>query len=299
MVKRIIVVCILLLPALLSYSKQGKVTGKVTDDQGKPVEHCEIKAVNANYVTNSNARGEFSLAYNTDSSHSLIVSCFGYKTEEVRISDDVLWVVLKHKLNSLDAAAVDADRNPTKIKHGVLGKKHLKQNGICSEIIGSEIGIFLQGYAEQHGLLQEVYFYIAKDGIPNSRFKVHVYSVNSSFMPKDELLDSTVIIHATKGGEWVRADISSRHIPAGGGVFISMEWLSGAGNNPLMVGDDEHPEQWQFNTQVLGMTKRFHNNATMSYTRSNINHEWHPMDLRPGQQQQYLNPMIYATYTYH
>src|SRR5271166_2574841 len=108
MVKRTIIVCILLFPALLGYSKDGKVNGKITDDQGNPVGLCEIKAVNSGYATQSNARGEFSLHYNTDSSHSLIVSCLGYETQEVRIEDNALWVVLKHKVNRLNDVVVEA-----------------------------------------------------------------------------------------------------------------------------------------------------------------------------------------------
>jgi hypothetical protein len=109
--KRIILVCILLLPALLSYSRQGKVYGTITSDDGKPVASCVIKMVNADYVTSSNERGEFSLTYNPDSSHSLVFLCLGYETKEVSIGDDTLRVVLKRKVNKLNDIVVSAGSN--------------------------------------------------------------------------------------------------------------------------------------------------------------------------------------------
>ena len=67
-------------------------------------------------------------------------------------------------------------------------------------------------------------------GIPNSKFRVHVYDIDTSYLPGNDVLDSNVILKATVGNEWVSVDLSSRHIPVGRGVFISMEWISGFGN---------------------------------------------------------------------
>ena len=296
--KRIIVVCILLLPAIFCYSKQRKVNGKVTDDTGKPVGLCLVKAVNSGQCTKSNASGEFSLEYDPDSTHALIFSCAGYETREVKIDDDAPWVLLKHKINSLGDALVEADHGNGKLKHGTLGQSNKEPKGVCSELTGTEIAVLLNADPGKHALLNEAFFYITKNGVPGSKFRVHVYNIGMALQPGAELLDSVVIIHADEGDEWLRADLSGRHIPIGSGVFISMEWLSGTGNNPTVITDREHPERWIFNTQALGITKN-HKQGLLNYRRSNFNHEWNRIDAEPEWHGKNLAPMIYATYTYY
>jgi len=296
--KTITLVCFLLLPALL-FAKQRKAYGKITDDQGIPVANCEIKATHSNDSTFSNAHGEFSLAYNTDSSSALIISCLGYEAKETKITDDALWIILKHKVNKLNDATINADNENGEIKQGILGKRNLEPYGLCADILGSENAILLHADADRHGMLQEVFFYITKEGIPDSKFRVHVYGLDRSFMPGADLLDSNVIVHADKGDEWVRVDVSSRHILIGGGVFISMEWLSGSGNNPNLVTTKGNKEQYKFNSVVLAMTKGYrHQGSSLHFQRSNFYHQWHRSDPERDHHDKDLNPMIYATYTY-
>ena len=223
----------------------------------------------------------------------------GYVTKEMAIGDDQLWIVLKHKLNKLGPAEVNAGFEGGKLKHDVLGRDDLEPYGICSDVIGSENAIFLSADQDRHGVLEDVFFYITKDGIPNSKFKVHVYNMNDQFMPGEELLDSTVILHAKKGNEWVKADLSSRHILIGRGVFISIEWLSGTGNNVNVITEKKGHEQIKYNTMVLAMTKGYSHEGSLNYQRGNFYHDWHHPDFEVPGSEHNLNPMIYATYTYY
>jgi len=299
MIKRIAIICILLLPALLGYSIGGKVYGTVKDDNGKPIESCVIKAVNSNHATYSNKHGEFSLEYNADSSHALIFFGLGYETKEVSISTDTLEVVLKRKVNMLKDAVVSADYDRGKIRRAMMGKKSLKPHGICTGHTGQEWAIFLGADSTRHGLLENVYFYITKEGLPASRFRVHVYDIDTGYLPGTDLLDSTVILHANAGDEWVSADISARQIPVGRGVFISMEWIAGYGNDLKLVTSKKYPAQPAFNGQVLAYTEGYHKQASLSYVRKNANAQWKYIFMAGSMRKNILNPMAYATYTYY
>jgi len=296
--KKIVVFCILLFPSLFSYSNTDRVYGTVKNDEGKPIDLCVIKAANSNHATYSNQRGEFSLEYDADSTHSVILFCMGYETKEVSIGGDTLRVVLKRKANKLNDVVVSADQDRGKIKQGLLGKKNLKPFGICTGDTGNEWAIYLATDSSRHGLLENIYFYITDEGIPDSRFRVHVYDIDSDYMPGNDLMDSTVIIHAKEGNEWISADVGSRHIPVGRGVFISMEWISGYGNNPALVTSKKFPAQPAFNGQVLAGTEGYHKQFSLCYVRRNINRPWKYLVMAGNARRNVVNPMIYATYTY-
>ena len=297
--KNIVVVCILLLSVLSGYSKQHKVYGTVMSDVGKPVELCVIKAVNTNYSTYSNEHGIFSLTYDADSSHTLIFFCLGYETQEVRITGDTLRVVLRRKLNKLDEVVVSANNNQGKIIRGILGKKNLKAFGICTGLIGNEWAIFLQADPKRPGELEKIYYYITKEGMPSSRFRAHVYDIDTGYMPGTDLLDSIVILHANEGDEWVSVNVSSRHISVGRSVFVSMEWISGYGNSNVLITSKKFPAQAPFNGQVLAFTEGYYKQSSLVYERKNANTPWRDRLIAGTSKKNILNPMIYATYTYH
>lgn len=299
MVKNLFFICILLLAPLSIYSRQLKVYGTVKNDDGKPVEFCLVKIISSNHSTYSNPNGEFVLECDAYSSDSLIFYCLGYETKEVKIGYDTLRVILKRKLNELKDVVVAAASDEREKKHGIMGKRNLKPFGICTGDIGSEDAIFLGADAKRHGQLENIYFYITKEGIPNSRFRVHVYDIDSNSLPGEDMLDSIVILHATEGDEWVSVDVSSRHIHIGRGVFISMEWIRGYGNRLIKVTSKKFPGAAPFNGQVLAFTEGYYKQSSLLYMRTNINTNWNYWYAGGNAKGNILNPMIYATYTYY
>jgi hypothetical protein len=296
--KEVIVIGILLMLPMVSYSKQSIVRGIITNTDEKPINLCLIKATNSNLATYSNEQGTFSLEYDTDSSNSLIFICMGYESKEVKIYGDTLKVVLNRKVNKLNEVVVHAG-NRGKIKHGVMGKKNLKPFGICTGHIGQEYAIFLGADSSRHGELETMYFYITKEGVPNSRFRVHVYDIDTGYMPGSDLLDSIVILHANMGDEWVSADVSARHVAVGRGVFISIEWILGYGNNPNLVTSKNFPAAGRFNGQVPAYTQDYYKQSSLLYIRKNAAMPWRYLFAAGSFKKNTLNPMVYATYTYY
>ena len=180
-----------------------------------------------------------------------------------------------------------------------MGKKHLKQYGICTGHIGQESAIFLQADPERHGELEKIYFFISKGGLPGTRFRVHVYDIDTGYMPGNDLLDSNMILHANSGDEWVEADVSNMHILLSRSVFVSMEWISGYENNTDLVSYDKYSEQGTFNGQILAFTQGYCKKGSLFYSRKNANTKWTYFTLQGSSWRNTLNPMIYTTYTYY
>ena len=180
-----------------------------------------------------------------------------------------------------------------------MGKKHLRPYGICTGNYGKETAIWLTADSSRHGYLKEAFFYIVADeGIPNTKFRVHVYNLDSSrYWPDQDITDSNVILHADKGDEWVSVDLSSKKIPVGRGVFISMEWIAGQGNNPKFI-NAKYEAQRNFNGQVLAFTQGYYKEGSLMYSRRVLSSKWNAINLAGTSKRNVLNPMVYCTYNY-
>jgi hypothetical protein len=295
--KNLAAVFVLLLFTVLSHAHNSKVYGTVKNEDGSPVELCVVKAVHSDYFTQSNRLGEFSLEYNSGSSDSVVFLCLGYESKDVRIDNDTLRVVLHRKANVLNEVTVQAENTRRKIKHGIMGKRNLKPFGIFNGSIGDEAAILLRADSSRHGTLENIYFYIFNEGLPDSRFRAHVYDIDTAFWPGADLVDTTLILHANKGNEWVSADLSSRHIPVGRGVFVSLEWISGYGNVETKVKSKTYPAQPAFNGPVLSGTEGYYKQGYGNYRRHK-NGDWGYISSRGSSWKNNVNLMVYATYTY-
>lgn len=288
----------LLFPAILSSAQQEKVYGRVMNEEGQPIEYCMVRAGAVTNATYTNEAGAYALTYESDSAKQLIFSCMGYETKELGLYSDTVNVVLVRKDHKLNNVVIAGHQNTGKAKHGILGRKNLKSYGICVGKIGMEWAIYLEGNKERQGTLENIYYYITNEGIPSSRFRVHVYDVDTAYMPGNELLDSLVVLHGNTGNEWVGVDVSSKHIAVKGGLFVSMEWIAGYGNDEHLVKSAKYPAQAPFNGQVLSFTEGYHKQFSLSYCRGGKDRTWKYIVLAGSMKRNVLNPMVYATYEY-
>ena len=282
---------------LFSFSQERLFSGRVIDKERKTgIPFCVIKAKDRNEGVYTDENGRFSFNSNTDSVKSFICYSLGYAKREMSITQfatDSTTIELEKEYTNLKESVVVADKG--KIRHKILGRKKAKHVSDCYQKYGEEDAVYLIADRFNNGFLKEVFVYITSEGIPDTKFRIHVYEKDpKTNMPSTELTDSNLVVHANKGNEWVKADMSNKRIPVGGGVFISVEWIAGHGNNAAALQSSKHAIVTNHNGQVLGLQRNY--GVPYLYHRYPFHTEWisnWDTNLNPT-----LCPMIYGTYTY-
>ncbi len=269
-------------------SLKGRVVG--TDKQGIPFAIVQVKGQQRGAYCDEN--GMFVIGVNSDSSYILTVQCLGFVSKDVVVerpgAADVL-IELQPKDANLKEVLVKAGAG--KRRTGIIGKKGIRNYGqIFSKYVGDTWAIFLKGNSTKKAFLKDVHIYVTDLGIPNTKFRVHIYSIDTvKYQPLDDIADSNIIVHANKGNEWVVVDLSRMRIPIGKGGFVGVEWISVPGNDM----DVRYLGSIDYVGMVLGLTRGYGYNRLM-YCRPSRTAVWQ-WSNQPGG----LNPTIYASYYYY
>lgn len=303
----------MLLSVLVSvngFSQTRTFYGRVLDHRMNGIPFAVIEAKDRHEGVYTNEWGVFAFTANSDTVKTLVFSCMGYETKEIPVADfpnDSLIIALKQKVAQLKEYQITADKGEGKER--ILGRKKPKKVGDCYRYYGSETAIFLQPGKGKDGFLKDLYVFITNEGAYNTKFRMHVYEYDSlTQMPGEELTDSNLIMQASHGNEWVKADVSIKGIHIDKGVFISIEWISGMGNTQESLKSNRHNEVTNYNGQVLGLTMDY-GYKSLTYSRKPFQKEWayyDPTEVTkarlaagappPPPTRNFLNPMIYATY---
>jgi hypothetical protein len=283
-----------LLSLMCAYSdaQERTITGKVVDNEMKGIPFCLVKAKDRNAGTYCDENGVFSLTINTDTVKSLMFACMGYERKELAVDNmpkESITVDLRKATLVLSPVVITDKKG--KARSGILGRKAVKHTGDCYQRYGDEDAVFLKADSAKTGVLKEVYVYVTDEGIPNSKFRIHVYAKDPvTNLPAEELTDSNLIVNAKRGNEWVKADLSNKNIGVGKGVYISVEWISGFGNSGKALQSSKNPEVSGHYGQVMGLTLNY--GVQHMYHRNTFNGTW------GFSYADYLCPMIYGTYVY-
>ena len=274
--------------------------GRVVDNNNAGVPFAVVEAKGRNEGVYCNEQGVFAFRGNADSVKTLGIYCMGYERKEIAteiLPLDSIIIQLKPKIASLKEVVI----KPHNDKERILGKspKSLTYTGDCYRFYGSETAILLKTEPKQEGILKDVYVFITNDGDYTTKFRVHVYAWDSGAMlPGQEITDSNVIAAAKSGNTWVKVGLANKNIPLGKGLFVSIEWVSGFGNNTRKLQSGINPEVNSYNGQVLGLTSDY-SRSSMTYSRKPFHKDWEYYDPADAQRKmgRFLNPMIYCTYT--
>ncbi len=272
--------------------------GTVCNDKGEPIAQCTVTLLPSGHAVRTNINGVFTLYYNADTVQTITLYHMGYQNETTRINNDTMRIVLKYKINELKETTIGAGITHITKKYAIMGNKDLKPFGECYGNFGNEKAIFLSADSSRHGLLQQACFYIADDGIPDTRFRVHVYDIDTNYLPGTDLLDSVVTAQAHKGNEWVCVDLSTYRIAVGRGLFVSIEWVQGYGNTTQPVPSRKHRYEPRVYGQVLALTESYRKKGSLMYQRKNADSPWNYIVAGGTGKRNLLNPAIYATYMY-
>lgn len=275
-----------------AFAQERTITGKVVDNEMRGVPFCMVKAKDRNAGTYCDENGVFTLTINADSIPTLIFYCLGFERKEIATSDiprEAITVDLKKTDMSLNTVVITETKK--KPKTGLIGKKGVTHRGDCYQRYGDEDAVFLKADSAHDGVLKEVYVYITDEGIPDSKFRIHVYAKDPvTNLPAEELTGTNLIVSGSRGNEWVKADLSNNNIKVGNGVYVSVEWISGFGNSQKSLQSAKNPEVSGHYGQVMGLTLNY--GVKHMYHRNNFNGGW------GFNYTEYLCPMIYGTYSY-
>ncbi len=117
--------------------------------------------------------------------------------------------------------------------------------------------------------MKEVYIFVTAGNNPSADFGICIYEKDS--LPLKRLTPGEIIAHAQNGNEWVRVDLSDKHIPVNDGIYVAVLWIS----------EERSP--------MVGLTRAYGYNVH-AYNRNLTTNEWY--DLHGDA------PMIYCTYSY-
>lgn len=281
------------------FSQERAFFGRVIDQETKEgIPFCVVKVKDRNEGVYTDENGRFAFTANSDSAKTFIFYCLGYNKLELQasqLSNDSIQVMLRKEYSALKEVVISDREGKTKSLY--MGKKKSKHHGDCYQKYGEEDAVFLKADKTKDGILKEVLVYITDEGVPDSKFRMHIYTKDSATnLPAEELTDSNLIVHANKGNEWVKADLSSKRIHIGDGVFISVEWISGHGNTDKALQSVKHTEVNAHNGQVLGLTRNSWKGKgaiKYMYHRDAFDTRWR-FNYSP-----LLCPMIYGKYIYY
>lgn len=271
--------------------------GRIIDkDTRMGIPYSVVQSKERSDGTYSNENGAFVFKVNTDSVNTLIFYCIGYGKKELTIpgTADSVIVELQQVTTHLPEVVI----TPSEEKHRktyILGKDDLLPGGYYHATFGQECAIFLESNGAPHKYLKEVFLYFTGNGKPGLPFRLHVYGIDTGrFYPGPDLTDSNTILFANKGNEWVSVDLSSKKIPLGKGLFISVEWLTHHGDDALhklglVMGNLDYT-RLEKDCPTLGATAGYNKQGSLLYDRSLlIDRGWRDVSNM-------ANPMIYCTY---
>lgn len=310
---------ILLLPFMFAplhpFAQMRAFFGRIVNKDDKGIANSFIKAERANKTFMCDANGGFN--FKADISNEDTFTFYGQGYDKAGIVVDVLpndsiIVELKKNTHVLAEAVIGAKGGH--IREGIAGSTKSIHNAGCYLTFKDEIAMFLPADSIRHGLLKEINVFITKDGRVGNKFLVHVYEQDATGAPGEEVTDTTLVLSARKGNEWVIADLTNRRIQVKGGLYVSVEWTVGYGNDGLpwplyaqsnyYAGDDSL--RAFYNGQVLGLTwhdnikpKVYRRYARTTFDKSAPDKWFLTQPLLGGRKRnETITPMMYFTYSY-
>ena len=210
----------------------------LTKSNNSPIEYGRIYLKGKPYGVLSNVDGLFNL-HNISQNDTLIISCVGYETLVLKLDAEKIKqqdIFLNPKIYNLTSAEIESGV-PRIIKSGFLIPKiendkvagifHGRiSNGYSLINTGFQRATFIENREEKVGLIQSVAFFLHKEGIANTPFRLRLYSVNDKGAPKEDLLNKSIIVIDGRNDKWVKVDLRDYQIELPpNGFFIAMEWL--------------------------------------------------------------------------
>ncbi len=216
-----------------TYIYSGKLLNK---NNNKPIEYGHVYLKGKPNGTLSGIDGKFSLS-NISETDTLIISCVGYESLAFKYQKQLKKNFhLSPRIYNLKSTEIKSGKSQI-LKTGFLLSKIKKERvaGTYHALIsdgqnfintGAQTGIFVENIDKKVGLIQNVEFFLHKEGVANTPFRLRLYSVNENGKPARDLVNQNIIVTQGRNGAWVKIDLRNNQIEfPENGFFIAMEWL--------------------------------------------------------------------------
>lgn len=210
---------------LLSNIGFSQLKSVVIDRETKErIPYVNIWVENENIGTTSNLNGEFELAITQ--SKTIIFSAIGFETRKT-LSDSIKSVVeLSPMTTELGEVTI---RPKNQIQTLTLGK--VKKSKINSYFRSGPIPWIAARYFPYEETYDKTPFleklrFLTNSNLPDSKFNIRLYGVNSDGEPEGYLFDKNIFGFAKKGKKLTEIDLSGFNLQfPEEGFFVAIEWL--------------------------------------------------------------------------
>lgn len=222
---RILSFFLFLNPDLLGQTINGRVLDTNTLNTA-PYSTLEIKGKGIGWVSDS--MGSFTLEIPKDKiseNDTLLIRSLGFNSSEVLVKNILNKTSIEFKLKpsifQLDSIIVKP-KNNSFIKGVTLEK--MQVNYRIKDY--SQITVYMDNDEGLKAIIQNVSFFISREGKPKAPFRIRFYEVQEDGSPGRDLTKESIIVTPKKGNAWFKIDVSKYKILVPKeGYFVAMEWI--------------------------------------------------------------------------
>lgn len=220
------------------------------------IPYVNIGIVGKGIGTVSDINGKFAIMlHDSLLDQTLKFSCIGYKSRSfvVReflktLKDNNTSIYLEENIVSLSQVII----KPKLLKTKVLGNKNNSKNasaGFRSNDLGSELGTIMK-IKKAPSYIENVNFNIARNDIPNVKFRVNIYSVKNG-KPDSILLKEPIYLTTSIKSGTLSLDMRPYNIWVNSDFLVSLEWIENYEANKLYfcVGLMDNNSLWRKTSQ--------------------------------------------------
>ncbi|WP_160118712.1 carboxypeptidase-like regulatory domain-containing protein [Chryseotalea sanaruensis] len=211
------------------------VSGKFIDKASKvSIGYCTIGVIGKNIGSVGDRDGNFTLNIsNINDSDTLVVSILGY--EPISINGFIFKSKSNHVFELSEKSylleGIEIVDNPENIFLGDSKTSRFKGfngwSGLENAGIGKSIGLLFD--INKEILLEELFIHIEKNAYDSSLLRLHLYSLDERFSPKDELLTKDILFTVYQSKGWYKLDLRKFSINLKQDFGASIEWINSWG----------------------------------------------------------------------
>ena len=203
---------------LVSCSAFAQTKGVITDNSGNSIPYVSIFVENQNKTATSEENGTFSIQVSADA--KLIFSALGFERKTV-LASNAAKVVLESKTFELEDVVIKKARSPKILEIGQVENAILEafDNGPKMD---AKFIPYVEKYKKTKWIKKIKLF--TDSPIEGATLKLHLYSVDGSGFPGEELLTQDLIVTVKKGIFRHQFDIYDLNIQMPeNGIFVAFE----------------------------------------------------------------------------